>query len=433
MGVNLSGSTPANPSGPVSWLGTMEDSAQSLGSGLADGLLGLLGGIGQVLAGVVGAVGSVFSAVVDGVTTMLGWIGNAIGSIFGGSAPAPVPGPMPTIFNPIKTNLEQTLEPYFTKTDQALAASAALSDQITTINGNLTVINGEVTDLNADLVSGLDVNNPSSPLWSLQIGINDANARFQEQQIMINELQVERDDLQDKTLQALRDAQEAQTQMVSRTIYIPRNTPVEDTYFSITATSNGSQWKITAKPGWVGFFTFQTVYNSNADPAIDGFKVDTTREWLLPAFNRHQSILNYWVQPGKAVIHDDMLTTKPITISEDTWVTLSDLTFTAPQTDIYPLFFRVGWENANYWDGHGVRIRRNGTEIWRKGVGTIGPLVGHEYRTQTIDISDHSLNAGDVLTFQAYAAGSNSVNRIIRNAWFKTGWIAPPDPDDIQT
>lgn len=61
VGIDVTGNTPSDPSGPVSWLDTMQNSAGALGDGLASGFSGIVNGIGNSLRGV--SQGGIFSSI----------------------------------------------------------------------------------------------------------------------------------------------------------------------------------------------------------------------------------------------------------------------------------------------------------------------------------------------------------------------------------
>lgn len=290
----------------------------------------------------------------------------------------------------------------YDRIDEALENSASIRKDIDEVSDDMDLLISDSED---------------SILWNMQRELD--------------ELQNQRDDLQDIAIEALQEAQKAQMQTVSRTIFVPRGVPIENEHFKVTySPNNGNDWRVVAKPGWVGFFIWQSVYSSAANPAIDGFRVGATRQWDVAAWARHQSVITYWVQKGTPRTSNVSLTSPPVTVDTG-WTRLDDLTFTAPVTDSeYPLLFRVGWENANYLDGFGIRILKNGV-VTHSGIRTkFGPFVGNGYNTIAYNLDRYAMTAGDVIHFEVYTNASSSVNRIIRNAWRNTSWVEPFDMDD---
>ena len=95
------------------------------------------GTLGKIVGGAIELGVGVFRAFAEGVTKLLGHLGDALGSIFGG----PTITPLPPIFNPIKTNLEAALEPHLNKIENAsttiknsLAIQQDLSTQIAALD-----------------------------------------------------------------------------------------------------------------------------------------------------------------------------------------------------------------------------------------------------------------------------------------------------------
>lgn len=124
----------------------------------------IIGGIGKILGGVWDAGVSFLGPVVEGVSNFLGGIvrgiGNAIRGIFGGSSgPPPVTEiDEPSVWSPIKADLEGALAPHFEKIDENMELSAALGESIDSLNAevgemntNLGAINGRIDSINTTL------------------------------------------------------------------------------------------------------------------------------------------------------------------------------------------------------------------------------------------------------------------------------------------
>ena len=375
VGIDVTGNTPADPSGPVSWLDTMQNSAGSLGSGLASGFTGFIGGIA-----------------------------NAIGSIFGGGGrPNEPPQPLDPIFNPIKTNLEAALGPRFDQIDQLLIDSAGLGDESKTIQQ-------EMRDL-------LDPENPDSELWVLQDEINT--------------LQDERNDLQDQMIELNRKNIEEASQYISRSIFIPRNQPVNDDFFEVVAhPSNGHRWRVKAKPGWTGHYVWQSTYyfdTGDASPVIDGRQVGFTRQWDEYAWNRTPSILTYWVKRD-SYQYDD-LKIDPYYTAQSVWQEAPNSSFTVKRTAKHDISFKVTWQNANRGSTYRHRILRNGEQLFIWASSNLGPMWPWEsgVRTRTISEFGVDLNEGDVITFETYSSGSLESQRRVSPVERKIGWTIPAE------
>ena len=380
-----------------------EEANNSLLAGVADFFEKLLGGIGAILGGVIEAGVGLLGAVVDGVVGLVQGIANAIGNLFGGSSSNPNPPPLPPIFNPIKTNLEQVLGPKLETVDALLEDSAALGDESTTIQQQMR-----------DLI---DPNNPDSKLYYALAEVD--------------RLASERLDLQEEALGILRDSVDSLTEYISRSIFVPRNQPVSDEHFDVVAhPSDGHRWRVIAKSDWVGHYVWQSVYyftSGDASPVIDGREVGFTRQWDENAWNRNPSILTYWVK--KAQYEKDDKLGGAYTSAQGGWSTSPGLSFTATETALHDLFYRVTWENADRGTTYGHRITKNGSTLFQWGLtDSLGPTFPWESGVRSRAISEFKvpLNAGDVLEFQTYSNGDTSSKRLVSSTERKIGWLVEP-------
>lgn len=371
-----------------------------VGAGIGEIVQNILNGIGTVLTGAVTAVGEVFQVVVDGVIGFIAGVARAIGGIFGGGGQADPPPPPEPIFNPIKTNLEQVLGPRFEELDKLMADSAGLGDESKTIQQQMREL--------------IDPENPESELWLLQDQVNALNDA--------------RNDLQDQMIELNRKNLDSLTEYISRSIFIPRDTPVTDEYFTITRTTNGHRWRVTAIPGWSGHYVWQSVYyfdSGDAAPVIDGREVGITRQWDEYAWNRNPSILTYWVRKG---VHQmDDLTSPAYTTALGTWSVRSDLTFTATETADHDLYYRVTWAAATYDDVYSFRVRRNGETVYQWGPFVkVGPMFSFQsgVRTRTISEFGVPLTAGDVVTFETFSDASTTSQRAVSSSERKISWTS---------
>ena len=373
----------------------------SLLSGVADFFSKLFGSLGAIIGGAIEAGVGLLGSVVSGVVNLIGGIANAIGSIFGGggggSEPLPPPDP---IFNPIKTNLEAALAPRLEEVDRLLEDSAGIGDETKTIQQQMR-----------DLI---DPENQQSALWEMQGQINTLNA--------------ERDDLQDQMIELNRKNIGSMTEYISRSIFVPRDTPVNDEYFTISRASDQHKWRVTAKPGWVGHYVWQSVYYWSAgdsSPIIDGREVGFERQWDEYAWNRNPSILTYWVKQGTQEIDDKKI--GGYTSAPSSWSIRPELTFTALESADHDLYYRVVWNATTYEDTYGIRVVKNGNQVlFNLSATKVGPRFPWEsgVRTRTISKFGVPLAEGDVVTFESYSNASKNSQREISSAERKIGWVS---------
>lgn len=367
--------------------------------------------IGLILGGAMEAGGALFAEVVNGaiglVTAVTNLIGNAIRRLFGGGGEPPEP--LPDLYSPIEADVEEALRPMFTKVDEALQGSSAAG----------TLAQGAVDDL-----ALLTSESPDSQLWQMQTKIDT--------------LQNERDDFQDIAIEANRKATEALQQYVARGMFLPDSskvTSVTNPHWSVTF-ANGKR-KLTAKPGWVGEWLYQSAVHRSGDfgPVIEGGTVSPTgREFILDTDTSSASLM-YWIRPGTAHIFppDGSPTPGGFSPPRDIWHTLPEFTFTANIATEHSVFIRVGWDRTTRSDSYGVRVLLNGAEIRRLHQVGIGPWFPGQggYRTQSIQIDSLNLAVDDVLTFQIWAGATGADQRRLRDSKLQIGWVEPPGGSDV--
>lgn len=426
MGVNLSGTTPGNPSSG-GLFDDMLSGAGALGQGLWNGLGGIITGIGNIIGGTAQFVGGAFDAVVNGainlVNSVSNLIGNTINKLFG-PKPVPPPEPLPDLYSPIQADLEEAFDPLLTTVNNALTGSSELG----------TKIDSAIDDL-ADLV---DPNNEDSKLWQAQ------NA--------IDRLQNERDAIQDIALDAQARALEALQQYVTRVMFLPDSTKVnsiQNPHWMVTF--EGGKRKLVAKedPGWVGEWVYNSAVHRSGDfgPVIEGGTVSAaSREFLLDTATS-SAILMYTIRPGIPRLAKPGSVSGWVPAPRDTWVNfpLSDSAdglvsgvFTATTAGEHDIFVRAGWDATTREDSYGIRIRRtsaSGAVTYPKEIKQfgIGPLLPGQngYRTQSIQMT-LNLAVGEKITFQAFAGALGTDQRKMRDSELSVGWVqAPPDNSDI--
>ena len=227
-----------------------------------------------------------------------------------------------------------------------------------------------------------------------------------------------------------RNSLDSLTEYISRSIFIPRDTPVIDEYFTISRTSDKHRWRVTAKPGWVGYYVWQSIYyfdTGDASPVIDGREVGIQREWDEYAWNRTASILNYWVRKG--TLQTDDKSVGWYVSNPNAWTIRPELTFKAAKTADHDLYYRVTWNATTFEDEYGVRIVKNGSNVlFNLSATKVGPLFPWEsgVRNQTISEFRVPLNEGDVITFESYSNASQTSQREVSFAERKIGWVYDP-------
>ena len=306
-----------------------------------------------------------------------------------------------------------------------------LQDKVNTQNSDLWKLQGKVNTQNDDLWKLQNqINTQNDDLWELQDKVNTQNDDLWELQNQINTLNTQRDDLQDQMMELNRKSLDSLTEYVSRAIFIPRDTPVIDEYFTISRTSDKNRWRVTAKPGWVGYYVWQSAYffdTDDAAPIIDGREVGIQREWDEYAWNRNQSILTYWVRKG--TLQTDDKSVGWYVSDQNAWTIRPELTFTAAKTADHDLYYRVTWNATTFEDEYGVRIVKNGSNVlFNLSATKVGPLFPWEsgVRNQTISEFKVPLNEGDVITFESYSNASQTSQREVSFAERKIGWVYDP-------
>lgn len=345
----------------------------------------------------------VAAGAVEGLGGFIGNIADAIGNFFGGTSHNPFPPPMDPIYNPIPTALEQALGPQLASVDALLEDSAGLGDESKTIQQQAREL--------------IDPENPDSKLF---YALSE-----------VDRLASERLDLQEEALGILRESVDSLTEYVSRSMYIPKNQPVSDEYFDVVAhPTNQHRWRVVAKPGWVGHYVWQSAYyftSGDAAPVLDGREVGFTRQWDEYAWNRNNSILMYWVKKAQYAKDDKIggaYTTDP-----GEWTPSPGLSFTATETSLHDLFYRVTWSDADRGTTYGHRITKNGQVLFQWGLtDNLGPTWPWESGVRSRAISEFKvpLVAGDVLAFETYSTGSTSTMRAVSSTERKIGWLIEP-------
>ena len=288
-------------------------------------------------------------------------------------------------------------------------ASKALSDAQAAIDSS-----GEA---NAELEALLDPNNENSALWAIQwqINENDRIALERHQELIEANMQA---------ISALRenryislwlnfDAQSAENEYIR--------------LYRVTAPGGdqGVAWDI--KPGWAG--SFQIV----AGTSIVGSAFNDVvymRELYVPNpqfayFSRSSvgSVLcTIIIKPGTAKVEKLPISDQTI---ERSWQTLQS--WTVPQDTDVTASARLTFANKTRIADYGLRILVDGSNNTSSSASATAPLFGHGPRTHSASMNTRRVKAGSVISVQAKADHSNSLNRQITNASFDVTWIDGTD------
>lgn len=406
MGVNLSGSVPANPGASGSIFDSILDGAGSLGQALWAGLDGVFNFVGDVFKGAVDLGGHIIGGalnLVQGTIDFFGNIGNMVVGWFNRDSTPPVP--LPEIFSPIAADLEADMEPFLSKIETVVSESSQLGTKLDNLNTEL----GEL----------IDPTSPDGPLWLIQ-----------EQ---INSLKDDRDDLQDEALAASGMALEALQRYISRGMFLPDSTRVSkvtNPHWEVTFV-NGKR-RMVAIGSWVGDFIYQSALHRSGDfgPVIEGGAVGPANRTFDLDTATAAGTLQYWIRPGEA---KSFATSRAgFSPARDTWHTVTEFTHQATAAGKHYVQFRVNWHSTTREDSYGIQVLRNGAvDRTLKQVG-IGPwLPGQDgRRTQTMQY-DLTLAVDDVLTFQVFAGSPNSGERYLSSTSIAIQWQENAVESDI--
>ena len=288
-------------------------------------------------------------------------------------------------------------------------ASKALSDAQAAIDSS-----GEA---NAELEALLDPNNENSALWALQwqINENDRIALERHQELI---------EANTQAISALRE-----NRYISLWLNLDAQS-AENEYIRLyrSTGSFGRQivnWDI--KPGWVG--SFQIVAGTSI--STSAFSNDVyMREIYVP----NPQIRNFYsdsigsvlctitIKPGTAKVERFNIPDQTI---ERSWQTLQS--WTVPQDTDVTASARLTFANKTRIADYGLRILVDGANNTSSSASATAPLFGHGPRTHSASMNTRRVKAGSVISVQAKADHSNSLNRQITNASFDVTWIDGTD------
>ena len=288
-------------------------------------------------------------------------------------------------------------------------ASKALSDAQAAIDSS-----GEA---NAELEALLDPNNENSALWAIQwqINENDRIALERHQELI---------EANTQAISALREGR-----YTSLWLNLDAQS-AENEYIRLyrSTDSDGARrvnWRI--KPGWVG--SFQIVAGTSI--STSAFSNDVyMRELYVPnpqfesfASSSIGSVLcTITIKPGAAKVEKFNIPNQTI---ERSWQTLQS--WTVPQDTDVTASARLTFANKTRIADYGLRILVNGSNNTSSSASSTAPLFGHGPRTHSASMNTRRVKAGSVISVQAKADHSSSLNRQITNASFDVTWIDGTD------
>lgn len=290
-------------------------------------------------------------------------------------------------------------------------ASKALSEAQAAIDSS-----GEA---NAELEALLDPNNENSALWALQWQINEND------RIALERHQ----DLIEANMQAISALRE--NQYASLWLNLDAQS-AENEYIRLYRDTNSYgdpsvNWDI--KPGWVG--SFQIVAGVDIYSGAFNDRVYMRELYVpRPQFKFFSSdsvgsvLCTIVVKPGTAKVETLPIPDQTI---ERRWQTLQS--WTVPQDTDVTASARLTFANKTRIADYGLRILVNGSNNTSSSASASAPLFGHGPRTHSASMNTRRVSAGSVISVQAKADHSNSLNRQITNASFDVTWI---DGTDVQ-
>ena len=289
-------------------------------------------------------------------------------------------------------------------------ASKALSDAQAAIDSS-----GEA---NAELEALLDPNNENSALWALQWQINE-NDR----------IALER---HQEAIEANAAAIATVRPHVTRTLWLNAGVQsVENEFLRLYRGTRDGRPSVNmeTKPGWVG--TFQVIAgvepgsvvsfsdkNYMEEYIVSGPRID----WFYAAGGIGSVLATISISPGTA--H-----TAPLQIPDQTigrsWQTLES--WTVPQDTEATAAARLTFTNKTRIATYGLRLLVDGQNVTTSSASSTAPLFGHGPRSHSASMNTRRVKAGSVISVQAKADHSNSLNRQITNASFDVTWIDGTD------
>lgn len=267
---------------------------------------------------------------------------------------------------------------------------------------------------NAELEALLDPENENSELWLLQWQINEndrlALERHQEA-ISANAADI-------ATIRP----------HVTRSLWLNVGVQsAENEFMRLYRGTDGGRDAVflEAKPGWVG--TFQviagvvpgSVASFSERSYMEEYIVSGPRSsWFSSVDGIGSVLVTINVSPGTA--HTTPLPIPDQNIGRE-WQTLQS--WTAPQDTEVTAAARLTFTNKTRIATYGLRIMVDGQNVTTSSAAATAPLLGHAPRVHSASMNIRRIEKGSVISLQAKADHSNSLNRHISNASFNVRWI----------
>ena len=288
-------------------------------------------------------------------------------------------------------------------------ASKALSDAQDAIDSS-----GEA---NAELEALLDPNNENSALWAIQwqINENDRIALERHQELIEANMQA---------ISVLRE-----NRYISLWLDVDAQSSENEYIRLYRGVGPGGVPRVVwdIKTGWVG--SFQIIAGTEV---VDGAYNERVymRELQVPnpqftSFGRGAigSVLcTIIIKPGTAKTEKLHISDQTI---ERSWQTLQS--WTVPQDTDVTASARLTFANKTRIADYGLRILVDGSNNTSSSASSTAPLFGHGPRSHSASMNTRRVKAGSVISVQAKADHSNSLNRQITNASFDVTWIDGTD------
>lgn len=340
-----------------------------LGRGLGDGLRGLVGGVTNAF--------------------------KSVGSLLG--VGTGVPPDTPEVFAPLVAAVQDTLAPILERADAALDRSQDALD----VAQGVTAEMGEL----------IDPENPESQLWVLQHQHN----------MLSDEMHAAHQETLRTHTEALREIAASEWKIMKARAL----THSANEYLKVTYTRRSSyqdeggavgyryHYDVEALGDWAGYVRRDGAIVAEVTPTnrfITEVSIAGTFDFFLE------------VQVANAESHYTELAGTSVTPPNGVWADVPGFTFTASVTSKHYITLRGQWSNATYVATYGIRILVDGVPRATRQQENIGPLIHHERRMQSLS-TELQINTNQVVTLQAYAAHSNSLNRHFNRAEGTIGWV----------
>ncbi|WP_257183428.1 spherulation-specific family 4 protein [Corynebacterium cystitidis] len=273
----------------------------------------------------------------------------------------------------------------------------------------------------------------NSTLWAIQQAWNQEQTKF-------NQLVAESQEESERSIEALREAQDSITDMVEA---IRRETAREQTGTLITHAadfvtggSRDSRISLRASLGrivlnpvgdWVGRIILQVSFETGGNHWID-IQVPVEGgefEWQKPSgWNNITSVRADWtVFPG--TVKRRSITTSEMTVGRGEWVQVTTFTIPVDASGV-SVAFRADWGAASH-DHYAVRVLADGVEVGRKNVSALGPLTSLGNGNRHIMLRA-LVEHGGTFTFEVFSNAQQASQRRLAGSTIDLIWTEQQKP-----